>query len=104
MLAVWLEVRRELERVVGSEYVSSDPEVTFLYHWDFVTAEEPGVCDIVVMPGSTREVQEVVRLANKWRIPVVPWVSGVNIGGLATPRRGGIVVDLRRMNLSLIHI
>ncbi|RLG50001.1 MAG: hypothetical protein DRN96_08715 [Thermoproteota archaeon] len=98
VLAVWLEVRRELERVVGSEYVSSDPEVTFLYHWDFVTAEEPGVCDIVVMPGSTREVQEVVRLANKWRIPVVPWVSGVNIGGLATPRRGGIVVDLRRMN------
>ena len=91
-------ILKELESIVGSEYVSSSREITFLYHWDFVTAEKPGCCDFVVMPSSTEEVQEIVRLANREKIPVIPWVSGMNFGGICIPRKGGIVVDLRRMN------
>jgi glycolate oxidase len=50
------------------------------------------------MPGSAEEVQEIVKIANKLKIPIVPWISGINFGSIATPRKGGIVVDLRRMN------
>jgi len=52
----------------------------------------------VVLPGSTEEVQEIIYLANRERIPVVPMVSGLNNAGLANPLQGGIVLDLRRMN------
>lgn len=88
----------ELEAVVGQRFVSDEPEIQFLYHYDFVTAEPEGQCDIAIMPETAEEVQEIVKIANKYRIPVVPWVSGLNFGSIATPREGGIVIDLRRMN------
>ncbi len=88
----------ELESVVGEKFVSDEPEITFLYHYDFVTAEPEGKCEIAIMPETAEEVQEIVKIANKYKIPVVPWVSGINFGSIATPRKGGIVIDLRRMN------
>ncbi|MFX1376140.1 MAG: FAD-binding oxidoreductase [Promethearchaeota archaeon] len=92
------EILIELESIVGKNYVTEEPEITYLYHYDFVTAEPEGKCDIVIIPGSTEEVQEIVRTANKYKIPLVPWVTGMNFGSIATPRKGGIVVDLRRLN------
>jgi hypothetical protein len=92
------EIITELEKIVGDGYVSDRPEICFLYHYDFVTAEPEGNCEIAIMPSSAEEVQEIVKIANKYKIPIVPWVSGINFGSIATPRKGGIVVDLRRLN------
>ena len=92
------EIVSELENIVGDKYLSDDPEITFLYHYDFVTAEPEGKCDIAIMPETAEEVQDIVKIANKYKISVVPWVSGINFGSIATPRKGGIVIDLRRMN------
>lgn len=91
-------ILNELEHMVGDKYVSDKPEITYLYHYDFITAEPEGKCDIAIMPSSAEEVQKIVKLANKYKIPVVPWVSGINFGSIATPRKGGIVIDMRRMN------
>jgi len=33
------EIVKELGKVVGEKYVSDQPEITFLYHYDFITAE-----------------------------------------------------------------
>ncbi len=88
----------ELKSAIGEKYVSDRPEIKYLYHYDFITAEPEGKCDIVIIPGSAEEVQEIVKIANRYKIPLVPWVSGINFGSIATPRRGGIVVDLRRLN------
>ncbi|MHA1497989.1 MAG: FAD-binding oxidoreductase [Promethearchaeota archaeon] len=92
------EIVNELGKVVGEKYVSDQPEITFLYHYDFITAEPEGICDIVIMPNSAEEVQEIVKIANNHQIPIIPWVSGINFGSTATPIKGGIVVDLRRLN------
>ncbi|MFX1303032.1 MAG: FAD-binding oxidoreductase [Promethearchaeota archaeon] len=88
----------ELKSAIGERYVSDRPEIKYLYHYDFITAEPEGKCDIVIIPGSAEELQEIVKIANRYKIPLVPWVSGINFGSIATPRRGGIVVDLRRLN------
>ena len=92
------EIVSEFENIVGPEFVSDKPEETYLYHYDFITAEPEGICDVVVMPDTAEEVQEIVKIANKYKIPVVPWVTGINFGSTATPLKGGIVVDLRRLN------
>jgi glycolate oxidase len=92
------EIVTKLEKLVGERYVSDEPEIQFLYHYDFISAEPEGKCDIVIMPGTAEEVQNIVKIANQYKIPVVPWVSGINFGSIATPRKGGIVVDLRRLN------
>ena len=44
------EIVSELESIVGERYISEDPEITYLYHYDFVTAEPEGKCDIAIMP------------------------------------------------------
>ncbi len=92
------EIVKELEKVVGDKYVSDKPEEQFLYHYDFITAEPEGICDIAIVPNTAEEVQDIVKIANKYKVPAVPWVSGINFGSIATPRKGGIVVDLRRLN------
>ncbi|CUM49442.1 uncharacterized protein AC631_05789 [Debaryomyces fabryi] len=54
-----------------------------------------------VYPGSTEDVQSIVKWANRWKIPLYSISMGRNFGyGGAAPRlRGSIVVDLgRRMN------
>ena len=90
-------VVKELERIVGSEYVTTNQADLYIYSQDMTQADSSWP-DIVVIPQSVAEVQAIVRLANKEKIPVTPYVAGGNIGGLTIPLQGGIVLDLRRMD------
>lgn len=66
-----------------------------------IVEQEELVSSAVVFPGSTEEVQSVVRWANKHSIPIYPISIGRNVGyGGAAPRvPGSVVVDLgQRMN------
>lgn len=88
-----------LEDIVGPENVSNDPSVLVAYsrdqHWPFAP---PSMPDYVVMPKTTEEIQKILRLANRYKIPVIPISSGLNIRGLAIPTYGGIILDLKRMD------
>ena len=54
--------------------------------------------DLAVLPTSTEEVAAVVRIANDLRVPIVPRDGGTGLTDGAVPLRGGIVVDVKRMN------
>jgi glycolate oxidase len=56
------------------------------------------VPDVVVLPRSTEQTAEVVRLANRERIPVVPRAAGTGLTDGATPLQHGILLDVKRMN------
>nr|WP_319392866.1 FAD-binding oxidoreductase [uncultured Desulfobacter sp.] len=86
-----------LEKILGNEHVSCRQEDLFVYSRD-LGAGSPGRADAVVLPGNAKEVQKVLALANDRGVPVVPWGGGLNLSGLTIPRRGGIVLDMRRMN------
>ncbi|KAI1172187.1 vanillyl alcohol oxidase [Nemania sp. FL0916] len=67
----------------------------------YVLDDEELVSSAAVYPSSTEEVQDIVRWANKHRIPIFPISIGRNLGyGGAAPRvRGSVVIDLgKRMN------
>ena len=91
------EVYRELAAIVGPEYVSDQPEERYIYSMDPGTMP-PAVPDLVVMPNSTEEVRRIVQVANQHRIPVVPLGAGLVLSGLSRALRGGIIVDMKRMN------
>ncbi|MBW2090698.1 MAG: FAD-binding oxidoreductase [Deltaproteobacteria bacterium] len=91
------KIYKELEEIVGAQYVSNHPEELFIYSRDMGTML-PSRPDLVVMPGSTEEVQKVVLLANREGIPIVPMGGGLVLSGLTRPLKGGIVLDLKRMN------
>jgi len=91
------DISRSLSEIVGENYVSDKPEEIYFY------ARDPGLMpphkpDYVVVPQQVEEIQEIVRLANEKRIPVVPMGAGMALTGLVIPLKGGIVIDMKRMN------
>jgi len=54
--------------------------------------------DAVVLPGSTEEVAAVVALANRFGVPVVPRCGGTGLTDGAVPLRGGILLDVKRLD------
>lgn len=54
--------------------------------------------DLVVLPRTTADVQEVVRIASKYKIPLLPKGGGSNRTGMLVPICGGIIVDTIKMN------
>ena len=90
-------VEQLLKEAVGEEWVSSNRADLSAYGRDFTifSGERP---NLVVLPGTTEEVQKIMRIAYRHRIPVVPLTTGFNHGGLTIPRKGGILMDLKRVN------
>jgi glycolate oxidase len=57
-----------------------------------------GVPDMVVQPTTVDEVQEILRIAEKYEVPVTPRGAGTSVTGAALACHGGIVLDLSKMN------
>ncbi|MEW6261682.1 MAG: FAD-binding oxidoreductase [Thermodesulfobacteriota bacterium] len=91
------DLKSALAAIVGERYVSDAAEEKYIYSRDQGTMP-PRDPDFVVMPGSTGEVQRLVRLANERGVPLVPMGGGLVLSGLSRALKGGIVVDMKRMN------
>lgn len=85
-----------LKKIVGAENASDDVMDLYVYGSD--ASVHQAMPDAVVRPGCTEEVQEVMRYANKNKIPVIARGSGSGMSGQAVPIDGGIVMDMKRMN------
>lgn len=92
-----MNIYEKLAEIVGAENVSKEPEELFIYSSDPGTMP-PSKPDYVVMPKTTEEVQKIVLLANKHKLPIVPMGGALSLSGLVRPLRGGIVIDLKRMD------
>jgi len=86
----------ELRSIVGPENVFLDEASKYLFQQGAVDAfkRKP---EVVAHP--KRElVPEVVKVAYKYGVPIVPRGSGSSVTGAVVPARGGIVLDLRALN------
>jgi FAD/FMN-containing dehydrogenase len=54
--------------------------------------------DIVVVPHDTDEMVQVVQVALKYGLPVVPFAGGTGMGGGVVAWKGGIMVETKGMN------
>ncbi|MBD3211442.1 MAG: FAD-binding protein [Candidatus Lokiarchaeota archaeon] len=91
------KILNKLHGILGKDYVSDDPEELFIYSMD-PGASEPRSVDFVAMPGSVEQIQNIVRLANEEKIPIIPMGGGLTLSGLVIPVYSGIVLDMKRMN------
>jgi D-lactate dehydrogenase (cytochrome) len=65
---------------------------------------EPVLPDAVAFPESTEEVAEIVRICAAEGCPITAWGTGTSLEGQAIPVRGGLSLDMSRMNRVLaIH-
>ena len=96
----------KLERICGAGGVSVNEPDRIAYSRDMWprslirqrlgTVDSPP--DAIVWPQTADQVSEVVRLARKVSLPVVPFGAGSGVCGGTLPLLGGIVLDLKRMN------
>lgn len=85
-----------LKKLLGADGVLNKPEDLVLYEYDgSVEVARP---DCVVFPRNTADVVEIVRLANRHRVPLVGRGAGTGLSGGALAREGGIVTSFARMN------
>jgi len=89
---------REWTDVVGSAHVTSDAES--LRAAERCTFGTENRIPAIVRPASREQVQECLRVANRWQTPVYPVSSGKNWGyGSRVPASDGcVLLDLSRMN------
>jgi (+)-pinoresinol hydroxylase len=94
----------EFERAVGRGWVFSRAEDLALYNDAYSPfAVEPSLqllASAAVAPETVEQVQQVVRTANRYRIPLYTISTGRNLGygGSAPTLSGSVIVDLKRMN------
>ena len=99
-------IRTELTDVVGDEFVDTKFADKFGHSIDYYWIPEMWhdrgrVCpkpDFVVRPKTSEEVARIMKIANQYKIPVVPWGGGSGSQDGALPISHGIVLDMKRMN------
>ncbi|HYV67214.1 MAG TPA: FAD-linked oxidase C-terminal domain-containing protein [Myxococcales bacterium] len=87
---------RSLQRAVGERNCITEPEQLRVYECDGLTSFRLAP-SVVVLPGTTEEVAQVVRIAREHGLPLVPRGSGTGLSGGALPVPGCVLVGLARM-------
>src|SRR5256885_7182995 len=87
----------EFRTIVGGRGLISSPEELHTYECDGLTKFRV-MPRAVVLPNTTEQVQAVVRICHRERMPFVARGSGTGLSGGALPVENGIVISLARMN------
>ncbi|MFX1368156.1 MAG: FAD-binding oxidoreductase [Promethearchaeota archaeon] len=92
------EAMKKLQAIVGEKYISTRQDVLLTYSSSASMGFDPEQPAAVVRPGDTNEVAQVLMVANKHGIPVTPRSGGSSLQGEVIPKKGGLVVDLMRLD------
>src|ERR1700739_3511749 len=85
-----------LQPLLGNPAVLSLPEKLLMYEYD--GSIEKSLPDAVVFPSTTQHVSQIVKIANKFDVPIVGRGAGTGLSGGAIARAGGIMIVFARMN------
>jgi len=86
-----------LRNAVGDTHMITEPEQLRVYDCDALTGWRATPA-AVVLPGSTDEVQAVVRACARADVPFVARGAGTGLSGGALPVADGVVISVARMN------
>lgn len=101
------EVYKALEDIVGPEWISEDRSVIECY--SRFSVDIPGVLKkhakdpsnipaCIILPGCTEEVQAILRVCNRYKVPAIPFTNGmISFNGPTTPDPT-VCIHVSRMN------
>lgn len=96
-------VQDQIRGVVGPEHFITDAEGLRAYTGLNIGFIPPRLPLMAVRPGTASEVRDVLKVANRHRLPVTPFSSSTHGHGASIPTLPGLTIDLRRLNgISLI--
>ena len=89
-------IKRELIDIVGEDSFTEAKIDMVSYTYDAMGYK--GRPDAAVWVTTSGQISRVMELATREKVPVTPRAAGTGIAGMTVPNRGGIVMDLLRMN------
>jgi glycolate oxidase len=90
------ETEKRIEKIVGKDGYSVRTADLYAYGSDAsIFRRSP---DMVIQPVTAEQVSRIMKIANEEKIPVVPRGAGTGLCGGTVPIKGGIVLDMGRMN------
>lgn len=99
-------IKVELKKIFTDDQITQDISSLIVYSRDLNTVgsifTQQGKLmrkpDAIVWPETIEQIQRLVLLANKYKLPLIPYGSGSGVCGGANPVGGGIIVDMKKMN------
>jgi glycolate oxidase len=90
----------DLQRVAGPEAVFHNSSDLLVYEYD---GSVEGAVDMArpvaaVLPTSPEQIAEIVRIARREQVPIIPRGAGTGLSGGAVAQTGGVIVALTRMD------
>lgn len=97
LIALKAKVVSEMIGAIGEDGVIHDSKETIAYECDALTAYRcPPLA--VCLPASTEEVAAILKICNRFGLPVIPRGSGTSLAGGALPTADSIVIGVSRLN------
>ena len=91
-----MDIIKEISNIVGDDNVYSGAVECIPYSRD--NSVHSGVPDVVVFARTTEQISAIMRLANQQKVAVTVQGSGTATTGASLPVKGGILLDVHRMN------
>ena len=100
------EIVKDLKEKIGEKNVSTNEIDQMAYTRDSslislnwtIEGKIAGLPDIITWPENSNQICEILKIANREKVPVVPFAEGSGVVGGAIPIRGGIIIDMKRLN------
>ena len=90
------EIYKALEKIVGSQHITAKDTDRQCYAYD--ATQIKAWPEAIIFPANTQEIAEILKVANRYKFPVVPRGAGSGMSGGAVPIQGGLVLVLLRLN------
>ncbi|SHL28052.1 glycolate oxidase [Roseovarius marisflavi] len=97
IIAKKAELIKRLQEVMPNDAVISDPSETRVYECDALTAYKCAPL-LAVLPASTKEVSDTLRICHEMGVPVVPRGSGTSLAGGALPTADSVILGVARLS------
>ena len=89
----------DLQKQLSKENVLTTLEERYAYSQDATKLKEiKNIADAVVFVENIEQIQKVVKIANKYKIPIICRGAGTNVVGACTVEHGGIILNFSKMN------
>jgi D-lactate dehydrogenase (cytochrome) len=86
-----------LRKVIPKGRISLSKKERFLHAKDR-SFHTPHMPDIVIWAKNAKEISDIMKVAQLYTIPVTAWGGGSSLQGNPIPVKGGIVIDMTKMN------
>src|SRR5438128_9293619 len=87
----------QLNRLLGKQFVLTDPDELFVYEADALTIHKH-LPSAVIIPGTAQEVAAAVKILAAAEIPFTPRGAGTGLSGGALALQGAVIFELARLN------